>query len=874
MNTKTTLFSLAALALASTGIARADVFADIEAAVPGSTVKLSEDVYYIELHKCITLDLDGHTIDVLHLRNQTGTITVKNGHIGNEIDGESGAGTAYCGTTVLEDLKVDGEVWVDGHTCYIKSGTYHSVNNHHAGDRFGTVYISGNNTYVQGFNGGGWDYSGGEVILLGGTYPQNPLTDYSRVFVDPSRTVKTLSSAPTGAPNSSYIYQVYDNGTPGTMGVEGNESEPNDDYMCANYIAPNGKITGQLGGDDEDDWFKVVIPEEGSLKISISIGDGLSVYYKSLYVIDNEGKPQERSYTYWGDDLVVNNLAAGPYYIKVHQYAGLGSYTLSTKFTPCAYRNDVEVNDDPTQAQSIALNGTVTGRLGYSYWEDPDVDDWYKIEVPAEGKLTIKIQTQESLSVYYKTLYAIDSEGNPQERGFTYWNDDLVLNNLAAGTYYIRVHWYSDGSSYGGYSLSTAFAENAYANDAEPNDDASHAKLITLGSTVTGRLGYSYWEDTDEDDWYKVNIPAEGKLTINIEKEESLSIYYKSLYVLDADGEYKERSSTYWGDPLVVSDLAAGTYYIRVHWYSDGSSYGGYSLSTAFAENTYANDAEPNDDANQAQSIALNGTVTGRLGYSYWNDKDEDDWYKIDIPTEGKLTIDIQKEESLSIYYKSLYVLNADGEYKERNYTYWTDLLVVSDLAAGTYYIKVHHNSGGSYGGYSLSTAFAENAYANDAEPDNDYTTAQTISFGQNYTGRLGYSYWNDTDEDDWFKVSLTAAGSITVNISKEESLSIYYKSIHAIKDGELKELGYTYWTDELKISDLTAGTYYIKIHRNSGYGGYNLKLDTTAGIEEITADESAAVQFDMMGRQISNDANAQGIMIRNGKKVLTLPTR
>ena len=622
MKTKSTLFSIAALFLASSGMAKADVFADIDAAVPGSTVTLTEDVYYIELYKCITLDLNGYTIDVLHLRNQTGTITVKNGHISNEIDGEAGDGTAFCGTTVLEDLKVDGEVWVDGHTCYIKSGTYNSVNNHHAGDRFGTVYISGNNTYVNGFNGGGWDYSGGEIILLGGTYPQNPSTDYSRVFVDPSRTVKTLSSAPSGAPNSSYIYQVYDDGTPGTLGTAGNESEPNDDYMCANYIAPDGQISGLLGNGDEDDWIKVVIPEEGSLKISINIGEGLSIYYKSLFVIDNEGKLQERNYSYYGEDLVVNDLIAGPYYIKLHSDSGYGSYTLNTEFTPCSYSNDAEVNNNPSQAQSIALNGTVTGRLGYSYWRDADEEDWFKIDIPAEGKLTIKISQEESLNIYYKSLYIIDTE-----------------------------------------------------------------------------------------------------------------------------------------------DVAS-----------------------------------------------------------------------------------------------------------ERNYTYYGEDLVVSDLAAGTYYILIRLDNG--YGGYSLNTAFAENAYTNDAEPNNDYTTAQPIDFGQNITGRLGYSYWNDTDEEDWFKVNLAVAGPITVSISNEESLSIYYKSIHTIIDGELKELGYTYWAEELQMPDLMAGTYYIQIHRESGYGGYNLKLSTTAGIEDIIADESAAVQYDMMGRQISNDINAQGIIIRNGKKVLSLPIR
>ena len=52
------------------------------------------------------------------------TVTLRNGTAEKEIDGAGGWKDGYLGTVVLENMTVNGNVYVDGHTYIFKSGTY------------------------------------------------------------------------------------------------------------------------------------------------------------------------------------------------------------------------------------------------------------------------------------------------------------------------------------------------------------------------------------------------------------------------------------------------------------------------------------------------------------------------------------------------------------------------------------------------------------------------------------------------------------------------------------------------------------------------------------------------------------------------------
>lgn len=65
-----------------------------------------QDAGFVLLENPIELDMNGHNIDLLHIRNQNGTVVVHDGTISNEIDGQEGDYTAYCGIVVLENMVV------------------------------------------------------------------------------------------------------------------------------------------------------------------------------------------------------------------------------------------------------------------------------------------------------------------------------------------------------------------------------------------------------------------------------------------------------------------------------------------------------------------------------------------------------------------------------------------------------------------------------------------------------------------------------------------------------------------------------------------------------------------------------------------------
>ena len=50
----------------------------------------------------------------------------------------------------------------------------------------------------------------------------------------------------------------------------------------------------------------------------------------------------------------------GTYFIQAYRYTGYGSYEIKSVFTPTAYTNDVEPNDQISQAKTIVPNTLMT----------------------------------------------------------------------------------------------------------------------------------------------------------------------------------------------------------------------------------------------------------------------------------------------------------------------------------------------------------------------------------------------------------------------------------------------------------------------------------------------------------------------------------
>jgi hypothetical protein len=129
--------------------------------------------------------------------------------------------------------------------------------------------------------------------------------------------------------------------------------------------------------------------------------------------------------------------------VQVIRRGGIGSYTLTSAFTPAALDNDAEPNDIPNQAIVLPLDSTRTGHLGYySSALGSDSYDWFKITVPTLQKVVVKslvIEGSLDLQIYiYKTvddMNAHDPSGLYYGGGGTVARDTATSDTLAGTCY-------------------------------------------------------------------------------------------------------------------------------------------------------------------------------------------------------------------------------------------------------------------------------------------------------------------------------------------------------------------------------------------------------------------------------------------------------
>ena len=295
-------------------------------------------------------------------------------------------------------------------------------------------------------------------------------------------------------------------------------------WQTATEITSGKSVTGSLSESVTEQWYKIVVTENGEVTIMVGAGSGLGLRYTTLYALA-DGELHERGSIWGGSEsdpatLTVKDCAKGTYYLMVPRNSGEGKFTLAYTFKAmsASYANDSEPNDTYQQAKAVKVNTSVTGHLGYVYYEDRDGVDWYKVNVTENGALAITMKAHGSLGLSYTTVYALDSEGNSQDRGSIWGGSDdapgvLTVKDCSKGTYYVRV---GRNSGQGGYTLDCRFTamSASYADDKEPNDTYQKAQALDINKTVTGHLGYEYWNDTDGEDWYKVQVPENGEIKL------------------------------------------------------------------------------------------------------------------------------------------------------------------------------------------------------------------------------------------------------------------------------------------------------------------------------------------------------------------------
>ncbi len=647
------------------------------------------------------------------------------------------------------------------------------------------------------------------------------------------------------------------------------ETEPNDTQAKANTLQLNSNSSGTIGSVGDNDWYKITTIADGRLRLTLTPQSSVDVY---AVLYDHDGTTQLggaiEAYNNNAAVLNVDGLAPGSYYVKIYPYSNsTGAYKIADSSFKPAQKNDTEPNNYALNALKFAPDSSTGGHLDYYYNHVNDNADWYKLTTPASGTLSITLSALNGAD-FYATLYSADTTTQLGQIE-SYSNNPATLNanGVAAGKYYIKIHPYSN--SFGTYTLKDTLIRPDQKTDKEPNNYAKNADTLPLNAQLGGKLGYTTNGKVDGSDWYLVTTKSDGLLRITLSSQNGAD-FYARLYDKDTTTQLGQIES-YNNTPAVLNanGLAAGTYYIKLFPYS--TSFGTYTLADSSFAPTYVNDAEPNNYAKKAITLALNNHKTGHLDYYYNGTRDNSDWYKITTTSDGALRLILATAENADFYMR-LYDKDSTTQIataESYSGTGNTATLTADGLAKGTYYVQLYPYST-TYGSYKLTDSLLKYTTA-DAEPNDHPYQAATIASNSTVTGDIDFHYNKNNDVADWWKLKYTGANNGTIKIT--------YDLVKHISDGNYGDVYFYVYKDTsgspvstaelygatgsgtVTLTLVQQGNYYIKVFPYStSFSGYKISpVFNPAGFAEgsnINSYDNFSINNKLIGGLLSVSPN------------------
>lgn len=174
------------------------------------------------------------------------------------------------------------------------------------------------------------------------------------------------------------------------------------------------------------------------------------------------------------------------------------------------------------------------------------------------------------------------------------------------------------------------------------------------------------------------------------------------------DVDYKAASSGTWINAVTnttslsvnLSGLSSSTLYdwrVRADCSGGSGNYVQSQFTTAAVGGACPGiyDVEPNGNTTQAQTMPLNTDVRGTLGA-----RGDNDYYRLVITTGGSITISLT---TLPANY-DLALLNSGGSTLNTSATNGNETISITNLSAGTYYVRVYPRNNGAWNASSCYT--------------------------------------------------------------------------------------------------------------------------------------------------------------------------
>ena len=273
----------------------------------------------------------------------------------------------------------------------------------------------------------------------------------------------------------------------------GSGTDAGDRITKAIAIEPNNSFLGEMGGFDEEDWYRFDIPpghilklvfgpseSSEAMKFSLRSFEHSEVWYSGV-VAPGETKLKR---------VMMNNSSGGTYYLEAYYGAGRYGFDIFIEKQNDAV-SGTDAGDKMADALKIMPGHSYPGELG-GY----DETDWYRFDMPAGSILKIALTNDKNSGPVKFSFRNVD--------GIEIWRSEDVLpgmtisnrvmtNNTTGGIYFLEAF---DGNGPYEFELRSE-RQNDAGLSKDAGDRIADAVKITAGRTIAGELG-----SLDEEDWY------------------------------------------------------------------------------------------------------------------------------------------------------------------------------------------------------------------------------------------------------------------------------------------------------------------------------------------------------------------------------------
>lgn len=590
----------------------------------------------------------------------------------------------------------------------------------------------------------------------------------------------------TGSFGSCFDYSTWVTFT--TLYDAGQENEPNNSIANAESLGQdmNARIgyyeydQSGTATQDIDDYYKIVTSEDGDLVVDIEpTADHFFGYAVSLLSdVSNNNLPISTLGNPAQGDTVQIRLTcvqADTFYLKIHTTGSCGGYHVHFEVETDSLgngTNEIEPNNSIAEAQDISNDHIILSAISHRDFSSIpsivyDDYDFYRLTPSTEGDLRVVIRLQTG-TLILPGLVLMDSLGNVLINEV---NDTLIYQCISRFPYYLS----ASASSCDQYRLEWEVLSE-FGTDDEPNDMISQANDFPINGTVSaieGRLGALQSSNlNDTYDYYKVMMGLAGNTKLWFTGEDGLG----ALDIWSAAGDLHSSYQAVANDSVEIdlSCLAQDTFYISV----STSSCIGYRVSGMIDFILGAPDPEPNDQVSEATQIYGSDQLWGRLGGELISQSslgDTKDYYKLIVPGNGSLTIDVDALNSANTSLISQ-LLATDGVTIFESDTLWNEgeeQYVYDCMQPDTLYLLVKPLLVGlECQTYTLNVQFNGFLGTEDVEPNDDVNTAIPLVDNQTASGIVGLFRYGiaDIDAGDYYSFN-AQPGDILLTFNNFELL-------------------------------------------------------------------------------------------------------